>query len=61
MPRGCRAWSAAARRHSGIAEHYYFPGWHQPTSLFELMINMDRWNQLTDIQKAQIETVCGDY
>lgn len=41
-----------------IAKHYYFPGWHQPTSLFELLINMDRWNALTDVQKAQIKTAC---
>ncbi|MBL26083.1 MAG: C4-dicarboxylate ABC transporter [Rhodospirillaceae bacterium] len=43
-----------------IAKEYYFPGWHQQSTFFELIMNMDRWNALTDTQKAQIETVCGD-
>lgn len=43
-----------------VAKHYYMPGWHQPTSINELMINMDKWNALTESQKAIIETVCGD-
>ena len=43
-----------------VAKHYYFPGWHQQSTFFELMINMDKWKQLSDIHKIQIETVCGD-
>ncbi len=43
-----------------IAKHYYFPGWHQQATFFDLMINEQRWNALTDTQKAQIESVCGD-
>jgi TRAP-type mannitol/chloroaromatic compound transport system substrate-binding protein len=43
-----------------IAKHYYFPGWHQPSTFFELMINLDKWNTLNDTQKAQIEIACGD-
>ena len=43
-----------------VAKHYYFPGWHQPSSIFELMINMDKWNALTDQQRAIVEIVCGD-
>jgi TRAP-type mannitol/chloroaromatic compound transport system substrate-binding protein len=43
-----------------VAPHYYFPGWHQPSSLFELMINRDRWNELTETQQAMVELVCGD-
>ena len=43
-----------------VAKHYYFPGWHQQSTLFELMVNMDKWNNLSETQKAQIETVCGD-
>ncbi len=38
----------------------YFPGWHQPATLFDLMINEDAWQTLPDSAKAQIETVCGD-
>ncbi|MBL26185.1 MAG: C4-dicarboxylate ABC transporter [Rhodospirillaceae bacterium] len=43
-----------------IAKNYYFPGWHQPDSVGELNVNLDRWNALTERQQALIETVCGD-
>ncbi len=43
-----------------VAKHYYFPGWHQPSSIFELMINVDKWNALSDSQQAMVEIVCGD-
>ena len=43
-----------------MARNYYFPGWHQPSTLFALMINLDRWDALSTTQKAQVEAVCGD-
>lgn len=43
-----------------IAKHYYFPGWHQQSTLFDLMMNKDKWDALNDTQKAQIEMACGD-
>lgn len=43
-----------------VAKHYYFPGWHQPASALELLINLDKWNVLSDSQKAQIETTCTE-
>jgi TRAP-type mannitol/chloroaromatic compound transport system substrate-binding protein len=43
-----------------IAKHYYFPGWHQQSTFFELMINLDKWQSLSDQQQAQINTTCGD-
>ncbi len=43
-----------------LANHYYFPGWHQPSSFFELMINKEKWDGLPQTQKSQIKTVCGD-
>ncbi len=43
-----------------VAKHYYFPGWHQPASLADLMINLDAWNALSDLQQLQIEITCGD-
>lgn len=43
-----------------MAKHYYFPGWHQPSTLFELMINLDKWEALPPTAKARVETVCGD-
>ena len=41
-----------------IAKHYYFPGWHQQSTLFDLMINLDLWESLDEVSKAQIEAVC---
>ena len=43
-----------------VAKHYYFPGWHQQATLFELMMNLERYESLSDTQKAQIDMVCGD-
>jgi TRAP-type mannitol/chloroaromatic compound transport system substrate-binding protein len=43
-----------------IAKHYYFPGWHQQSTLFDLMMNKDKWEALSDTQKAQLEMACGD-
>lgn len=43
-----------------ITKHYYFPGWHQPSSVFELLINGDRWNELSESQQVIIQIVCGD-
>jgi TRAP-type mannitol/chloroaromatic compound transport system substrate-binding protein len=43
-----------------VAKHYYFPGWHQQSTFFDLMINLDEWKLLNDTQKAQIEATCGD-
>lgn len=43
-----------------VAKHYYFPGWHQPATLYELAINMDKWKGLSATQQAQVEMMCGD-
>ena len=40
-----------------VAKHYYFPGWHQQSTFFELMINMEKWNKVSEVHKIQIETV----
>jgi TRAP-type mannitol/chloroaromatic compound transport system substrate-binding protein len=41
-----------------IAKHYYFPGWHQPATLVDLMIHLPRWHELSDTHQAQIEVAC---
>ena len=43
-----------------VAKHYYFPGWHQQSTLFELMMNKEKWDALSPTQQAQIEVACGD-
>ncbi|MEL0020352.1 MAG: hypothetical protein VW709_10795, partial [Rickettsiales bacterium] len=40
--------------------HYYFPGWHQQTTLFELLVGSPAWLSLTEAQRRQIRTACGD-
>jgi TRAP-type mannitol/chloroaromatic compound transport system substrate-binding protein len=42
-----------------VAKHYYFPGWHQPSTLVDLMINLDRWRELSATHQAQIEAACA--
>jgi len=41
-----------------IAKYNYFPGWHQQSTSNELLINMDKWNELPDEYKAMLETAC---
>ena len=41
-----------------IAKYNYFPGWHQPSTMFELLINKDRWEELDEIAQNQIEIAC---
>ena len=40
------------------AKHYYFPGWHQQTSLITFMMNTDSWNGLNEHEQAAIKEVC---
>ncbi|MGB0439811.1 MAG: TRAP transporter substrate-binding protein [Primorskyibacter sp.] len=41
-----------------IAKYNYFPGWHQPATMFELLVNKDRWDDMDDMAQTQIETAC---
>ena len=43
-----------------VAKHYYVPGWHQQSTVFELLLNRKAWDALSDTQRAQIEVACGD-
>lgn len=43
-----------------IVKYYYFPGWHQPATIYDLMINLDAWKALSVKQKAMVKSVCGD-
>lgn len=40
------------------AKLIYVPGWHQPETVFELLINKDRWNALDDQQQTVLDTAC---
>ncbi len=41
-----------------IVKHYYFPGWHQPASMMELLVNADDWEALGEARRRHVETVC---
>jgi TRAP-type mannitol/chloroaromatic compound transport system substrate-binding protein len=41
-----------------VAKFYYFPGWHQMSTLNNLIISKAKWAELSDTQKFQIETAC---
>jgi TRAP-type mannitol/chloroaromatic compound transport system substrate-binding protein len=41
-----------------VAKFYYFPGWHQMATLNSLIISKQKWAELSDTQKVQIETAC---
>lgn len=43
-----------------VARHYYFPGWHQQSSLITLLISQKVWDNLSEAQRQQIYSVCGD-
>lgn len=40
-----------------VVKNNYFPGWHQQATLFELLINKDVWNKLSESQKMIIEII----
>lgn len=41
-----------------IAKHYYFPGWHQQSTVQELLISKAKWDGMDDRQRAMISTAC---
>lgn len=41
-----------------VANWLYLPGWHQPSTNQFLYVNLDVWNGLTDLTRAQIEMAC---
>ena len=38
------------------AKYYYYPGWHEPGPMLELIINLDDWNSLPKHLQVIIET-----
>lgn len=43
-----------------IAKYYYFPGWHQQATLFDLYVSEPVWQALPERHRAVIEVACGD-
>ena len=38
-----------------VAKFYHMPSWHQPSTLLELVINKDKWDSMSEAQRAQID------
>jgi TRAP-type mannitol/chloroaromatic compound transport system substrate-binding protein len=36
----------------------YLPGWHQPETVLELLVNQDRWDRMSDYQRGLIKGAC---
>lgn len=43
-----------------LADHYYFPGWHQQSSVQDFAMNLDKWNSLSSSHQAIIEAACAE-
>ena len=41
-----------------VAKHYYFPGWHQQSSVGEFLVNLKKWNELSESHRRMIEVAC---
>ena len=41
-----------------VAKFYYFPGWHQQTSIGQLYISKKKWDEFSPWQKDVIELAC---
>ncbi len=41
-----------------VAKYYYFPGWHQQTSIGQLYISKTKWDQFSKHQKDVVELAC---
>jgi TRAP-type mannitol/chloroaromatic compound transport system substrate-binding protein len=42
-----------------VAKYYYFPGWHQQSTLYELYVNQAVWGKMTPKQQETIEAACA--
>jgi len=41
-----------------VAKHYYFPGWHQMSTLNHLYVSKTKWAELSATQRAIIKAAC---
>ncbi len=41
-----------------VAKFNYFPGWHQPSTVQELLVNLDSWKALNPGQRKMIDLAC---
>jgi TRAP-type mannitol/chloroaromatic compound transport system substrate-binding protein len=39
-----------------VAPYYYYPGWHEPGTTYELIVNLNAWNRLPKSYQQALET-----
>jgi len=57
------AYTPAVDRSHGLqdaAKILYEPGWHQPATVFELLVHQGRWDALGPEHQSLIESTCGE-
>jgi TRAP-type mannitol/chloroaromatic compound transport system substrate-binding protein len=45
---------------SSIAPYVTLPAWHQPSCMYDTLVNQDAWNKLPDDLKAIFESACKE-
>jgi len=43
-----------------IAKYYYYPAWHQPVTMIDLLINRGVWNEMSPSLQQFVEQVCHE-
>jgi TRAP-type mannitol/chloroaromatic compound transport system substrate-binding protein len=43
-----------------IVKHNYYPGWHQQTTLLELLVNKQTWDRMSSSRQTLLRMACGD-
>lgn len=41
-----------------VAKHYYFPGWHNQSAVAELLVNLKKYQALSETHRRMIEVAC---
>ena len=41
-----------------VAKHYYFPGWHNQSAIGELLVNLEKFDALSEDHRRMIEVAC---
>jgi TRAP-type mannitol/chloroaromatic compound transport system substrate-binding protein len=41
-----------------VVKYYYYPAWHQPSALIDLIVNLALWDGLSSAQRQAIEIAC---
>ena len=49
-------WNDMAFGFYKVAQYYYYPGWHEPSAMLELVINLEQWQALPADLKIIVET-----